>query len=56
VYDLSGVSPSPIDPKEEGIRRFKSKFGGKYVEYAIYSKIYSRTKDKLVRWLKRGVK
>jgi hypothetical protein len=56
VYDLSGVSPSPTDSKEEGIRRFKSKFGGNYVEYDICTKTYSRVKDKMVQWLKRSMK
>ncbi|MBL8487349.1 MAG: GNAT family N-acetyltransferase [Rhodocyclaceae bacterium] len=33
VFDLAGVSPAPATPKEENIRRFKKKWGGRYVEY-----------------------
>lgn len=36
TFDLAGVSPKPDNPKEEGIRRFKSKWGGEYVEYYSY--------------------
>lgn len=37
-FDLAGVSPAPSSPKEEGIRRFKEKWGGQYVEYYRYTK------------------
>lgn len=36
--DLAGVNPNPQTPKEGGIRQFKEKWGGKYVEYPIISK------------------
>lgn len=32
-YDLSGVNPNPDNKKEEGIFRFKRKFGGVYKKY-----------------------
>jgi len=31
-FDLAGYSPAPKTPKEEGIRRFKQKWGGKEIE------------------------
>ncbi|MFA6321524.1 MAG: peptidoglycan bridge formation glycyltransferase FemA/FemB family protein [Candidatus Omnitrophota bacterium] len=33
VLNLAGVNPSPDDQKEIGIRRFKEKWGGSYVEF-----------------------
>jgi len=33
TFDLAGVNPSPADDKEAGIRRFKEKWGGRYIEY-----------------------
>ena len=36
-YNLAGVNPEPKTPKEEGIRRFKEKWGGEYKEYFEYS-------------------
>lgn len=39
TFDLAGISPKPTNSKEEGIRRFKSKWGGKYVEYYYYEHI-----------------
>ena len=36
-YNLAGVNPEPKTPKEEGIRRFKEKWGGEYREYFEYS-------------------
>ena len=32
-YDLSGVNPTPTDSKEEGILRYKRKWGGKNIFY-----------------------
>ncbi len=34
-YDLAGVAHTPDTPKEEGIKRFKGKWGGEYVEYPM---------------------
>lgn len=36
-YDLTGVNPMPQNDKEKGIYRFKEKWGGKLVEYGIFS-------------------
>jgi len=38
LYDLAGVSPDPKTAKEEGIKKFKEKWGGKQINYYIYSK------------------
>jgi lipid II:glycine glycyltransferase (peptidoglycan interpeptide bridge formation enzyme) len=39
IFDLAGVDPNPVaGSKEEGIRRFKEKWGGRYVEYYTYRK------------------
>jgi lipid II:glycine glycyltransferase (peptidoglycan interpeptide bridge formation enzyme) len=38
TYDLAGVNPNPETPKEQGIRQFKEKWGGEYVEYPIFTK------------------
>lgn len=32
-YDLSGVNPNPTNSKEEGILRYKKKWGGKHIFY-----------------------
>jgi hypothetical protein len=47
VFDLAGVAPIPSNPKEEGIRRFKEKWGGSYQEYMYYHK--GRLRSRLVR-------
>ncbi|NYZ78495.1 peptidoglycan bridge formation glycyltransferase FemA/FemB family protein [Candidatus Micrarchaeota archaeon] len=36
-FDLTGVNPNPQDEKENGIFRFKEKWGGKLVEYSAWS-------------------
>lgn len=38
-FDLAGINPDPKTPKEAGIRRFKEKWNGSYIEYYNYSKI-----------------
>jgi lipid II:glycine glycyltransferase (peptidoglycan interpeptide bridge formation enzyme) len=49
TFDMAGVNPNPQTPKESGIRRFKEKWGGKYVEYNIYHK-------DMMPWLNKGVR
>ncbi|MDD4564891.1 MAG: peptidoglycan bridge formation glycyltransferase FemA/FemB family protein [Eubacteriales bacterium] len=39
TFDLAGINPEPKTAKENGIRRFKEKWNGAYVEYYSYSKI-----------------
>lgn len=36
LYDLAGFNPNPENKKEEGIRRFKEKWGGKEVRFNRY--------------------
>jgi lipid II:glycine glycyltransferase (peptidoglycan interpeptide bridge formation enzyme) len=36
TFNLVGVNPDPQTDKEKGIRQFKEKWGGKYIEYFIY--------------------
>lgn len=36
TFDLAGINPDPQTPKEQGIRRFKEKWGGRYVEYSTW--------------------
>jgi peptidoglycan biosynthesis/recognition FemAB-like protein len=38
TFNLAGVAPQPADAKEAGIRRFKEKWGGRYVEYNRHEK------------------
>lgn len=38
TFNLGGVAPEPHDVKEAGIRRFKEKWGGQYVEYYRFEK------------------
>lgn len=38
VYDLSGVSPAPASAAEAGIRRFKEKWGGRVIEYPVFTR------------------
>lgn len=42
IYDLTGVSPEPSTDKEKGIRRFKEKWGGAFMGYRYYSRVYRR--------------
>ena len=46
TFDLAGINPFPKNSKESGIKRFKEKWGGTYVEYNIYLK-------QMMPWLSR---
>jgi lipid II:glycine glycyltransferase (peptidoglycan interpeptide bridge formation enzyme) len=52
TFDLAGVNPNPEDSKEEGIRRFKEKWGGKYVEYYVYRKNMIPMLKTINQWIK----
>ena len=52
-FDLAGVAVEPKNKKEEGIKRYKSKFGGKYVPYIAFERIRSGPMKSLVPWLRR---
>ncbi len=47
IFNLAGVNPNPTTEKEKGIRRFKDKWGGQYVEYLQYEKAIA--KDSITR-------
>lgn len=49
TFDLAGVSPNPVSPKEKGIRRFKEKWGGQYIEYYTYKKNIIPFSDKFIK-------
>lgn len=55
-YDLAGVNPHPTTQAEQNIRQFKEKWGGQYVEYPIYSKVYGTRRHAFLNRLKRMVK
>lgn len=38
IFDLAGINPNPLDKAALGIRRFKEKWGGEYVEQHRFSK------------------
>lgn len=41
TFNLAGINPNPTNSKEVGIRQFKEKWGGKYVEFFTYEKLSS---------------
>ncbi len=47
TFNLAGVSPNPQNSKEAGIRSFKEKWSGDYVEYARYD--LSSLRGRMVR-------
>lgn len=49
TFDLAGVNPNPANAKEEGIHRFKKKWGGEYIEYPIFEKECTGIKNQIVR-------
>ena len=53
TFDMGGVNPHPTNSKEAGIKRFKAKFGGRYVEYGTYRKVFRPFAYRLLARLKR---
>jgi len=51
-YDMGGANPSPSSPKEEGIKHFKSKWGGQEYPYVLYTKIFNKMKMKFSNAIK----
>ncbi len=47
TYDMGGINPKPETEKEKSINFYKSKWGGKQLEYGRYVKIRKSTKSKL---------
>lgn len=56
IYDLAGVNPNPVTPKEKGGYQFKAKWGGQLLKYDIYSKTYFQKRMKLISGLKKTIK
>lgn len=52
-FDLAGVAIEPTDDKAAGIRKFKEKFGGEYVEYDCFEKDLTRIRGPLLAWARR---
>jgi len=52
-FDLAGYSPDPETPKEEGIRRFKQKWGGREISIPTFTLDLSPFPVRIVRKLKR---
>lgn len=52
-FDFAGVNPNPTNPKEAGIKNFKSKWGGQYVEFLRYEKCFNQTDVTLRRIFKK---
>lgn len=56
TFDMAGVNPFPESSKEETIDFYKSKWRGKKYTYALYTKIFDKTKSKIASFLKNPVK
>ncbi len=56
TYDLAGVSPDPSTPKEEGIYRFKKKWGGEQVSYPVCERPFPGIRSSLVATATRAVR
>jgi lipid II:glycine glycyltransferase (peptidoglycan interpeptide bridge formation enzyme) len=52
-FDFAGVNPNPSNAKEAGIKSFKSKWGGQYVEFLRYEKCFNQTDLTLRRIFKK---
>ncbi|OGV53674.1 MAG: hypothetical protein A2X49_16115 [Lentisphaerae bacterium GWF2_52_8] len=58
-FDFAGVSPAPKNAKEEGIRKFKAKWGGRYLRMLSFEKLLTRGKiatgiSRLVKSMKKS--
>lgn len=49
TFDLAGVNPAPGTPKEAGIRRFKEKWGGDYMEFSRHEREFPTWIARLAR-------
>lgn len=48
TYDLAGIRPESKDPKEAGLKYYKTKWGGRIIKYPYFSKKYSKLKFGLI--------
>lgn len=51
-FDVTGFDANPTNTRQEGIRKFKSKWGGECVYYDYYTKVRGRSKKLLIERLK----
>lgn len=51
-YDMGGFNPIPSSEREKNIDFYKSKWGGKKYDFGIYTKIFDKTKFKILTGLK----
>jgi len=51
-FDLAGYSPDPQTPKEQGIRAFKEKWGGREINISTYTKDLSPLWFRIARKIK----
>ena len=56
LIDWSGYNLEPKDEKQEGINRFKAKWGGCIVPYASFSKVHGYRKYQILAWCKEKAK
>jgi lipid II:glycine glycyltransferase (peptidoglycan interpeptide bridge formation enzyme) len=56
TFDLAGVNPNPVSPKEVGILRFKGKWGGTSRQFLTYTYDGSSQFARLFRMLKNAVR
>jgi lipid II:glycine glycyltransferase (peptidoglycan interpeptide bridge formation enzyme) len=55
-YDLAGVNPNPASRHERGIYSFKEKWGGKFIGYAEYSKVFRPRLERVISFVTRALK
>lgn len=54
TFDMAGINPNPVDTKEKGIRDYKEKWGGRYVEYNQFEKEMLRIMSSMEKLGRRG--
>ena len=54
-FNMTGFDIDPKNSRQQGIRRFKSKWGGECVDYGYYSKVYGPARDSLVALAKKAM-
>ena len=55
-YDLLGVNPTPQNLKEQGIYNFKKRWGGKFILYAEYTRVFRPGRERVVRFFRGGLR
>ena len=54
-FNMTGFDIDPKNSRQQGIRRFKSKWGGECGDYGYYSKVYGPARDSLVALAKKAM-